>query len=360
MSEAPLSEFAVFSARPTVRINDQEYPMVSELVLAMEMTEYEGGMSCLELRVSNLASNPQGGADLAFENTAILTLGETITIYGGDENAPQEIFRGVITGLEAEFSQDEPPELVVLAEDVLQRARMARRTVLHEDVSIADLANALAERIGLTPVITGFTDPIGIQVQLNESDLAFLRRILSRYDGDMQVVGDELHVSPRGEVRRGTLELELHSQLRRARLLAGLEHQVTDVTVSGWDALRGSRVTGTGTGAQLGPGSGRTGAEVLRQTLGDRPHHIGHLAVPTAEEAQAMADAAFDFRARRFVCVEGTTEGNPAVRVGTEVALRGLGSRFENTYYVVRACHRWDVMSGYETDFEAECAYWGG
>lgn len=360
MSEAALSELSVYSARPTVRLDEQAYPKVSELVLAMEMTEREGGMSCLELRVSNLASDPLGGADLAFEDAEILNLGAAITVYAGDENAPQEIFRGVITGLEAAFSQDDPPELVVLAEDVFQRARMARQSKVHEEVSIADLATALADQLSLTPVVTGFTDNIGTQVQYNESDLAFMRRILERYHGDMQVVGEELHVSPRGDVQRGAQTLELHSQLRRARVLAGLEHQVTEVTVSGWDALGGSRVTGSGSGAHLGPGSGRTGAEILRDAIGDRLHHVGHLAAPTTDEAQAIADAAFDRRARRFVCVEGVTEGNPALRVGTAVTLLGLGPRFENTYYVVQACHRWDVITGYETDFEAECAYWNG
>jgi phage protein D len=60
------------------------------------------------------------------------------------------------------------------------------------------------------------------------------------------------------------------------------------------------------------------------------------------------------------VQVAGTAEGNAALRVGTHVTLRGLGPRFDNVYYVTRACHRWDVASAYETDFEAECAFLGG
>lgn len=217
MAEAPLSAMAVYRARPTVQIDTQFYPKVSELILGMELTEREGGMSALELRVSNVASDLQGGADLVFEDNAILRLGATMAIYGGDESAPQELFQGMITGLEAEFPEDGPPELVVLAEDIFQQARMARRTRIHEDVTIAMLANGLASQLGLTPVIAGLSENIGTQVQLNESDLAFLRRILARYDGDLQVVGKELHVSPRQDVRRGALDLELHSQLRRAR-----------------------------------------------------------------------------------------------------------------------------------------------
>jgi phage protein D len=45
--------------------------------------------------------------------------------------------------------------------------------------------------------------------------------------------------------------------------------------------------------------------------------------------------------------------------VGTNVKLSGMGQRFDNTYYVVRACHRYDLTRGYETDFEAESAFWG-
>lgn len=359
MVETPLSPMAVYTARPTVRINTQAYPKVSELMISMEMTEQEGGMSSLELRVSNVASDPSGSANLAFDDDQIMKLGATIAIYSGDENSPQQIFSGIITGLEGSFPQDQPPELVVLAEDVFQRARMNRRTEVHDNVSISDLAHDLAGQLSLTPVVTGFTTPIGVHVQLNESDLAFLRRILRRYDGDLQVVGTELHVSRRADVQRGTLELTLNSQLRSARALADLAHQVTEVTTGGWNSVQGQRVKGTSMGSSLGPGSGQTGSQVCRDAIGVRSRHVGHLTVSTDAEAQALADATFDSHARRFVYVEGSAEGNPALRVGTCVKLAGLGGRFDNTYYVVRTSHHFDQDHGYETSFEAECAYLG-
>ena len=117
MPEAPLTEIAVYSARPTVKIDGQVYALIAELIVAMELNEREGGMSALELRVTNLASDPDGGASPAFEDDRILKLGATIAIYGGDENAPRELFQGHITALEADFPEDGSPELVVLAED---------------------------------------------------------------------------------------------------------------------------------------------------------------------------------------------------------------------------------------------------
>jgi hypothetical protein len=360
MPEAPTTNTSVYTATPTVQIDEQSFAKVNELLLAMEMTEQVGGLSSLELRFSNVASEPMGMADFAFEDDQILKLGSAITVYSGTETRPQEIFRGHITGLEADFGEESPPELVVLAEDMAQRARMDRRTQVYRESSLADIATQIAQRLSLTPVITGLTRTADTWVQMNESDLCFLRRLLARYDADVQVVGDELHVSPRGDVRRGEVELALHSQLRKARLLADLAHQVNEVTLTGWNPLQGQRTSGSSRGDALGPGRGQTGAEVLRRTLGERRHHISHLVAPTDAEATALAAAAFDDRARRFVTVCATAEGNPAIRVGTYTKLTGLGDRFDNTYYVVRTCHRFDMARGYETDFEAECAYWGG
>src|SRR6266571_2189175 len=226
----------------------------------MDMLEVEGGLSRLQLRFTNFKSRQRGRAAYAFEDNQILKLGAAIAVYSGRETEPQEIFRGLVTGIEGEYS-DRPPELIVHAEDAFQRARLARRTKTHAPLTIHDLAEQVARNCSLTPVIDGFTDQIGPQVQLNESDLAFLRRLLSRYGGDMQVVGEEMHVSARSAVQRGTVDLEMHEDLRR---------------------------------------------------------------------------------------------------VGTHVNVAGLGDRFDNTYYVVEARHRYGVPTpGYVTDFRAECAYWG-
>jgi phage protein D len=265
----------------------------------------------------------------------------------------------VITGLEAVFPREAPPELVVLAEDIFQQARMERRTETYDDVSIADIAQQIAQNLGLQPVVDGFSDRIGTHVQFNESDLAFLRRLLRHYDGDMQVVGSEMHVAPRSQVQRGSVTLELHGQLREARILADLAHQVTGVSITGWDVSQGARIQVSSQGANAEPGSGTQGSGILERAIGSRQHHVQHINVTNDTEAQALADSIYDDRARRFVTIEALADGNPSIRVGTHVDIRGVG-RFENIYYVTQARHTYTTQSGYATEFEAECAYWGG
>jgi phage protein D len=358
MAEPVLSPTAVYSATPTVRVDGEAHDSLKLLLLGMEMREQEGGLSSLEARFSNISSGDDGGSQFAFEDGQILKLGAEIGFYTGDETAPREIFRGKIMGLEAEFPEGAPPELVVLAEDAFQQARMSRRTKVYDDATIADIAQGIAGDLGLTPVITALTDNIGTQVQLNESDLAFLRRLLNRYDGDLQVVGTEMHVSPRSDVHRGDVEIAFGSQLRSVRILADLSRQVTEVNVGGWDAKQGQAVSGTSTGKDAGPGSGQKGSAALAD-IAERKEHMGHLAAITDSEAQALADAAFDHCARRFLVASGASEGNPSLRVGTNLKLTGLGPRFSNTYYVVEATHRFDLEHGYTTEFRAECGFLG-
>lgn len=360
-TETPISTDPRYRARPTLRIDDQDVPAVSSRVNSFKITERVGGLSALELKLGNETG---GEADPSqtpnpLEDERSIAIGSRLAIYSGDELHPREIFRGLVTGIEADFPEDGPAELLILAEDTLQSSRLARRSKVHDDLKISDLAGNVAEGLSLKPVVTGFTDSIGTQVQLNESDLAFLRRMLARYDGDLQVVGAELHVSARKDVDRGTVTLVKGSQLRRVRFLADLAHQVTEVTATGYDLAGGQAVTGTSSGANLGPGQGRTGAQVLQDKLGTRSEHVGHPPVHTSAIAQAVADSAFDLRARRFVTAFVVAEGNADIRLGTNLSISGTSKRFDNTYYVTHVCHRFDLEHGYETEAEAECAYLG-
>jgi uncharacterized protein len=136
---------------------------------------------------------------------------------------------------------------------------------------------------------------------------------------------------------------------------------VTAVSVRGWNAASGAAVQAdVGSGANLGPGQGSEGAQTLRNAFDARREHLAHVTVASSDEATAIAQAAYDRRARRFVRAHGVAEGNAKLRVGSKVSLRGLDARFDNDYYVTDACHLFDTRQGYRTEFTAECAYLGG
>jgi phage protein D len=359
MPDSTVAERLVLRQRPTLRFDGQPDERAAELLLALSVSEQDGGFSAAELRFGNWASDPQGGGALAFDGQSVLKLGAALKIYAGDEQRPREIFDGRITALEGEWSGAAPPELTVLAEDSLQAARMARHSRVWRNQSLKAVVDTVAQDLGLTAAAHSDLQAIrGDFAQLGESDLAFLRRLLDRHDADLQVVGRELQAALRGNVRRGEVSLQLHAELLQVRARADLADQVTEVRVQGWDAAQGQAASAQVSGpAHAGPGQGTHGAALLQRTLGARSHLLSQVQVRDAGEASAVAQAAFDQRLRRFVAIDAVAIGNPEIRVGTHVAVGGLDARWNNTYCVTRACHRFDTRRGYLTEFSASCAY---
>ncbi|RNF86194.1 phage late control D family protein [Montanilutibacter psychrotolerans] len=361
MPDGSASQDAIYRARPTLRFGGQFDERAGNLVQRMVMDESEGGLRALELVLSNWASTTDGSAELAFDQSRNVRLGGPIEVFGGEVARPCELFRGHITAIETILERGKPPELRLCAEDALLSARLARRSRVFTDQAPSAVVRALCGDLGLTPVLSGLDAPTASWAQIDETDLAFLRRLLARFDADAQVVGTDLHVSPRADVQRAQISIDAEHDLRAIRVCADLAEQATAVVVRGWDPSSGRAVKAQASAiSNAGPGEGRDGAGLLRDAFGDRPDNLGHLAVSQQEEAQALAEAAFDRRARRFVRAVGVTEGNPNLRVGVRLVMRGLGARFDNEYYVVRTRHCYDTQQGYSTEFCAECAYLGG
>ncbi|MDR7271937.1 hypothetical protein J2X20_004611 [Pelomonas saccharophila] len=355
-TERPVSSRTAYSARPTLRVDGQALPALDDLVRTFSVTEAEGGMSSLSLGMGNWGM-VDGTLGLVFDAGGPIKLGARVQLYAGETSGPTEIFDGQIHAIEASGSVGAPPGLLVLAEDKLYAARMKRRSRSYEDMSVEDLVRAIAGDHGLSVDASGLPGGTRLWVQLDESDLSFLRRVLGRSDCELQVIGSTLQVRSTADMDRGTLDLTLYSQLQEVRVIADLSKQVTEVSTRGFDPANGSPFDKTSTGAQPGPGSGRTGASLLDEIGLQRKEHLGALPCRNESEAQALADAAFDQRARQFVRLHGRTEGNAGLRVGTRVNLHGVGRRFDNRYAVIEARHRFDPTSGYVTEFVAQSAF---
>jgi phage protein D len=354
LDERPVAARAAYSARPTLRVDGQRLPLVDELLRTCTLFEAEGGLSSLALGLGNWGVTG-GSVGLAFDAGGPIALGTRLQVYAGDTTAPREVFDGVVHAIEASASVGAPPSLLLLAEDKLFAARMARRTAIYDNMNLNDVLQAVCGRHGLTLDASGLPDASALWAQFAESDLAFLRRVLGRADCDLQVVGGQLQVRPSADMDRGSIDLTLYSQLREVRVIADLSEQATAVTASGFDAKAGNSYSVSSGGAQPGAGTGASGASLLAAIF-NRSEHLGALPCLNEREARALADAAFDQRARRFVRVHGSTEGNAELRVGARVTLHGVGRRFDNTYAVVEARHRYDQAGGYVTEFVAQSA----
>ena len=350
-----------YSARPTVRIEDTEYPLLSAQISSMRMREGIGGMSSLDISFQDWIDAPDGsrGYGAAGADNP-LKLGNLITIHAGQTTGPQEIFSGVITAIESEIEPGKTPLFTVLAEDLLFGLRKTRKSKLFEDKSPRQVAEEITSDHRLTPQIReGLEDPVCNWMQAGESDLAFLRRVLGSCDADLQLVGSDLQIGPVARDERTSVELAYPGDLIRVRATADLAEQYAETRVSAMDVAGGEIVQSATSDGELGPGEGRTGKQILEEKFAAYRNHLRDHSPLDQAGVDMRAEAMFGQQARRFVQAEGTAVGNAEIRIGSWLVIHGMNPVFANQYSVVEAIHRYDREEGYFTDFTAQCAYLG-
>jgi phage protein D len=352
---------ATFTGMPAVRVAGQMLPTIVPNIARMAMREQLGGLSNLELTLNDVLSFADGTAGYGATAQSPLQLGAAIEIgMTMDANSPpQQLFKGTVTAIECENGPETSPLFTLLAEDGLWKARKTRKSRVFEQKSPADIARTIAGDHGLTPDIRdGLDQPVADWVQANESDLAFLRRILARFDADVLAVEDKMQVGGI-DPPRNTLRLVQGDTLLRARITADLADVASEVRVGSFDPASGQAVSETASSGTMGPGQGHDGPSLLKPLLDPVREHVGHQSTMTSSEAQALAKALYSRRARGFVRVVATAQGNAGIRVGTHVTIAGVNPFFENVYCVTEATHRFDTDRGYLTEFRAEGAYLG-
>jgi phage protein D len=351
LAERPL----LYAARPAIKLAGRERPELAAALTTLTVTETVEGLFALEATFGNWGST-QGEVGFLYFDRALFDFGVDIEVEMGAGEAEGPIFSGRVTALEGRFPSQRPPELLTLAEDRLQDLRMTRRTRSFEDAGIADVIAGIAADHGLDPRVDVDDVSYPALVQLNQSDLGFLRDLARAVGAELWLEGSALHVQARAR-RQGTeVPLVYGQTLREFAVSADLAHQRTSVSVSGWDVDGKTGIdeqaTDTTVGSELA--SGLSGAALLREKLGERAERVVHHFPLTTREANAHAAAHFRRRARRFLHGRGVAEGDARIRVGARVTLSELGPMFNGAYYVSEARHTFDGRNGYRTLFTAE------
>jgi uncharacterized protein len=350
----------LYATSPTIEFGGQSYPLVQQNLIHMRMREALGGLSSLELSFVD-AVEAGGTSHYAAGAGSPLELGASVRVFGGaHEVGAPEIFDGQVTAIEAENREGGPPLFSVLAEDRLFPSRRRRRTRLFEQQKLGDVISDIAGDYGLTPEVrNGLDQTIRNWMQADETDLAFMRRILHDYDCDMQVVSNRLQIGRVGMDRRSLITLAVGSTLISARITADIAEQVNTLKLGGFDPSQGEIVDTNGDAAAFGPGSGTSGPDILREKFAEVTMHLGREPPLTGADGTKLAELEGQRRARSFVRVDGCARGDGNLRVGSWIELTGVNPRFANQYAVRSAVHRFDLHEGYRTDFVAESAYLG-
>jgi phage protein D len=347
-----------FAARPAIRLDGKVEPLLGDdLLKSLLVEETTQGLFRCEATFENWAPT-NGSEGMVLFTMPSLDFGKVMAVEFGPPGNVSAVFAGRITGVEAHYPADRPPELTLLAEDRFQGLRMTRRTRSFENLSDADVFRQIASAHGLTPQLDLDGPTYRVLAQVNQSDLAFLRERAAAIDAELWVDDRTLYAQLRSRRSSGTVGFTYGQNLLEFQVLADLADQRTAVRVCGWDvggkeAIDEKADEGAISGELNG---GRSGSRVLGAALAERTERIVSAVPLSRDEAQRMAQARYRERARRFVRGSGLVDGNVKIRVGATVELGGLGPLFDGKYYVTLARHTFDLAVGYRTGFEVERA----
>lgn len=350
----PEASLPLSSGRPTVEVEGQIASDLAAALMALEIRERTDGLAQAQLAFGNWGTR-DGAPGYTLFGRDRLEFGKKLEVKLGDDL----LFAGRVMALQGRFPKAGMGEaqLVVQLEDKLQDLRMKRRTRSFDQSSLSDAAQRIASDHGLSAAVDVDSPTLPLLAQVNQSDLAFLREQARRYEAEVWLDGDTLHVAARKRRSAPTLRLDLGGKLMDFDVRADLALQRTELSVAGWSVADKQAIKETAQAdAVLGSetGDGEAGAALLQSKIGARPDMVAHLHPGSADEARQLAEAWLRQINRRFVVGHGTAQPDARLRCGATVELTGLGPLFSGKYTLAEVCHRFDMAEGLRTEFVAE------
>ena len=343
---------------PVFTVDDTVEGDLARDCVRLEICEGTDGLKTAQVHLLGVGAGAPGPpGPMLHLGGGVVDFGKSLSIAVGPTGQQRTVFEGVISGIEADFVDGEPPLIVMFAEDPLMRLRMTRRMRTYRDVTDGDIASEIAAEHGLQADVEADGPRYDVVQQMNQSDLAFLRERARLVQAELWCSQRTLHFCTR-QNRRGTaVTLVQGNHLLKVRVAADLAHQRSSVHVSGYDAAQQDVIDET-----AGPDTidteitgGVTGSRLVARALGASPTHRVREAALTSAEANAWARAEMLRRCRRFVTVDAVARGVPDLVVGTRARLEQVGAPFDGDgYYVTKVRHTYDLTLGLRTHFNAE------
>ena len=265
------------------------------------------------------------------------------------------MFKGRITAVTAQFPESGPPVVDVQGADDLHK--LTRGTAYRPfEQADSDIVRQIASQIGGLRVDVDETPRrTSPRVQMHRSDYDFLQDLAALDSYAVWVEDGTLFFKRARPTREQRLALEWGRTLQSFTPRISTAGLVKKVVVKGYDPIQKQGFTGQAEApSQLRRppfGLSASGLLAVESGSGGRSERvIDGVAVASKLEADEHAEAILNQIWQGAVTGSGTSPGHPEMRVGTILALSGIG-RFSNDYVVTRVTHSVGE-GGYQTSFE--------
>ena len=266
-----------------------------------------------------------------------------------DSLVTKSVFKGDIVTLEPNFTSG-GAEMTVRAFDRSYKLTRRRNTQSFEDMSASDIVSKVVKAAGLRVQTDSTPTVFKFMQQSNETDLDFIWRLANRINYEFVVEDDKAIFRKIGSTQ--PVELEWPNPLHTFSPRMSAVQQVQNVTVRGWDFQSKQKITGTKQSPEQVIEAGVKRSKI-KNAISGASTTIVNEPVQDKGEADALAQATLDRLANSYVQAQGTLDGNPAVRSGAVIEVKGVGKQFGGKYRVQSSVHVLRGGSTYTTEFSS-------
>jgi len=277
--------------------------------------------------------------------------GDKISVLIGLDKL-EPVVSGEITSLELNFCKHDVLE--IRGYDLMHRLRMGTRNKVFTKKKDSEIASEIAREHGLAPTVEDTKTVYPYIFQNNQSDLDFLLERAAMLDYEIYVEDKKFYfVKSRSQKDSSLPELVYRNDFDELNLELKTLTRGSEVEVRGWnvkdkkefgaDSKKGDETTKMG-GQQ-------SGFELISNNVEESPIAISLDNMIDINEAKSVAIGTYNRLLREFISGEGKCFGNPLLKAGKTVKLKGIGERFSGTYYIVSTSHKID-NTGYTTIFK--------
>jgi len=318
-----------------------------------------------EITISNWDAKTR---DFKYSDEETFNPGKKVELWMGYFGKLRLMLTGEITALKPSFPSGGQPTLVVSGLNLLHRLRKKQESHSYPGVTDNKIAKQIEGRLGLTieteQNAPGEKEQYQYIFQDNQYDILFLMQRARAIGYDLTVIeeGDsenlkskpsKLRFAPSENIKRTIYELKYGISLIEFQPTLTTAHQVSKVTVRGWDAVQKKAISVTVDRSELETkGVGKKGGQpAIEQAFKEHEEIIVNRPVASEQEARMLARRTLENNAKEMVTGSGSVVGLPDLRAGCVIYISGVGARFSGRYFVTGTTHTIGD-SGYTTRFE--------
>lgn len=281
-------------------------------------------------------------------------LGTEVTLLAHNSNNQEKpLMTGEVTAIEPEMEQDQTI-VSIRGYDKSHRLYRGHKTRSFLKKKDSEIASTIAGECGLSADVQATSITHEYVMQDNMTNMEFLRQraALNGYrvwaaDGKLKFQTGEDSPPEAPAQEWGISLLSFHARLSATA-------QPNKVEVRSWDPVSKKAVVGEAS-APANPhaiGDGKTGGAAAQTAFGsEQTVMVTHQPVRTQGEANALAKSVLNEMAGDYLSAEGSCYGEPAIKAGSKVELKGIGTKFSGKYFVTASRHVYTIDEGYRTTF---------